>query len=81
MHSQIVMRDGTLPFPCADDFSSSQEVIQAAKAHRIDKTFSAQKTPERPECLLFSKACIEMPNMIAVRKDRQGGSGPEAIKG
>ena len=63
--------------PCA----TWNEVIQAAKARRIDMIFAAQQTPERLAYLLFTEPYIELPNMIVVRKDRQGGANLQDIQG
>ena len=62
-------------------FITWNEVIQAARARRIDMIFAAQETPERREYLLFTKPYIEMPNMIVVRKDRPGGNDLNEMQG
>jgi two-component system, cell cycle sensor histidine kinase and response regulator CckA len=58
-----------------------KDVIQAAKNREIDMIFAAQQTPERTEYLLFSKPYIELPNIILIRKDRQGGADLREMNG
>ncbi|MDU0458669.1 MAG: transporter substrate-binding domain-containing protein [Geobacteraceae bacterium] len=62
-------------------YATWNEVIQAAKTRQIDMIFAAQSTPERQAYLLFTEPYIELPNMIVVRKDRQGGSSLKEMKG
>ncbi len=62
-------------------YATWNEVIEAAKTRQIDMIFAAQKTPERSTYLQFSKAYIELPNMILVRRDHSGGSSLKAMKG
>jgi PAS domain S-box-containing protein len=62
-------------------FATWNEVIQAAKMRRIDTIFAAQKTPDRLAYLLFTEPYIELPNMIVVRKDRQGAYSLKEMKG
>ncbi|NVN90388.1 MAG: PAS domain S-box protein [Desulfuromonadales bacterium] len=62
-------------------FATWNEVIQAAKMRRIDMIFAAQKTPDRLAYLLFTEPYIELPNMIVVRKDRQGAYSLKEMKG
>jgi two-component system, cell cycle sensor histidine kinase and response regulator CckA len=57
------------------------DVILAARAQRVDMIFAAQETPERREYLLFTQPYIELPNMIVVRKDRQGGVDLKDMRG
>jgi PAS domain S-box-containing protein len=62
-------------------YATWNEVILAAKERRIDMIFAAQRTPERLVYLLFTKPYLELPNMILVRKDRQGGATLKEMKG
>jgi PAS domain S-box-containing protein len=62
-------------------FATWNEVIQAAKMRRIDMIFAAQKTPDRLAYLLFTEPYIELPNMIVVRKDRQGAYSLKEMNG
>jgi hypothetical protein len=62
-------------------YATWHEVIQAAKARRIETIFAAQQTPERMKYLLFTEPYIELPNMIIVRKDQPGGAGLKAMQG
>jgi two-component system, cell cycle sensor histidine kinase and response regulator CckA len=62
-------------------YTTWNEVIQAARMRRIDMIFAAQQTPERLNYLLFTEPYIELPNIILVRKDRQGGSNLKEMKG
>jgi PAS domain S-box-containing protein len=62
-------------------YTTWNEVIQAAKARRIDMIFAAQQTPERQQYLLFTEPYIELPNMIVVRKDRKGGENLKDMLG
>jgi ABC-type amino acid transport substrate-binding protein len=62
-------------------YATWNEVIQAARMRRIDMIFAAQRTPERSAYLLFTEPYIELPNMILMRKDRQGGTSLKEMKG
>jgi PAS domain S-box-containing protein len=62
-------------------YATWNEVMQAARERRIDMIFAAQRTPERLAYLVFTEPYIELPNMILVRKDRQGGAALEEMKG
>jgi PAS domain S-box-containing protein len=62
-------------------YATWHEVIQAAKARRIDTIFAAQQTPECMEYLLFTEPYIELPNMIIVRRDQPGGGDLKAMQG
>ncbi len=62
-------------------FATWNEVIQAAKTRQIDMIFAAQRTPERLAYLVFTEPYIELPNMIVLRKDRQGGANLKEMKG
>jgi PAS domain S-box-containing protein len=62
-------------------YATWNEVIQAARMRRIDMIFAAQRTPERLIYLLFTEPYIELPNMILLRKNRQGGSSLKEMKG
>ncbi|MDD1623102.1 MAG: PAS domain S-box protein, partial [Methylococcaceae bacterium] len=62
-------------------YTTWNEVIEAAKTHEIDMIFAAQQTPERLTYLVFTQPYIELPNMILVRKDREGGASLEEIRG
>jgi PAS domain S-box-containing protein len=61
-------------------YATWNEVIQAARLRQIDMIFAAQRTHERLAYLLFTQPYIELPNMIVVRKDRQGGSSLKNMK-
>ncbi len=62
-------------------YATWSEVIAAARARQIDVIFAAQQTPERLHYLLFTDPYIELPNMILVRTDRQGGENLKEMDG
>ena len=62
-------------------YGTWNEVIEAAKRREIDMIFAAQRTPERAAYLRFSEPYVELPNMILVRKDREGGADLRDMKG
>jgi len=62
-------------------YATWSEVVQAARVRQIDMIFAAQQTSERLTYILFTEPYIELPNMILVRKDRQGGSQLKEMKG
>jgi PAS domain S-box-containing protein len=62
-------------------YATWNEVIEAARARRIDMIFAAQQTPERLHYLRFTEPYIEMPNIIFVRNDRAGGAELRTMKG
>ncbi|MEJ2201588.1 MAG: transporter substrate-binding domain-containing protein, partial [Desulfuromonadaceae bacterium] len=62
-------------------FATWNEVIEAAKNRRIDMIFAAQETPERRQYLLFTEAYIDLPNLIVMRKEREGGTALKAMDG
>jgi len=62
-------------------YATWNEVIEAAKTRQIDMIFAAQQTAERLTYLRFTQPYIELANMILVRKDRQGGSSLNDMKG
>jgi PAS domain S-box-containing protein len=62
-------------------YGSWSDLLAAARRREVDVVFAAQRTPERDAYLLFSDPYLELPNMILVRKDRQGGADLRTMDG
>lgn len=64
-----------VPYPTWND------LLEAARLRKVDIVFAAQKTPDRLQYLCFSEPYIDLPNIILVRKDKQGGENLLAMTG
>ncbi len=62
-------------------FDTWNDVITAAKEHKIDMIFAAQQTPERMQYLLFTQPYLELPNMIILRNQHDVAADLKHMQG